>query len=122
MSQNLANLALRLLLELAALGGVAVFGWRSGEGPVRLLFAILFPLIAALLWGVFRVPGDASASGGAVVAVPGPIRLVLELSLFAIASAGLYLTGSELLGLTLAALALFHYLLSYDRVLWLLKS
>jgi hypothetical protein len=69
MSQNALNLAVRFLLELAALYAFGRWGWNQRADFMRYVLMIGLPLIAATLWGVFRVPGDASANGNAPVAV-----------------------------------------------------
>lgn len=122
MSQHPLNLALRFLLEVAASVAIGYWGWHQAKGPLRYAPAVLLPLAAAALWGVFRVPGDASASGDAPVPVPGIIRLGLELTLFACAVWGLASEGAPSLALVLAVTTLLHYLISYDRILWLLQQ
>ncbi len=121
MGQNPFNLALRFLLELVALFAVGYWGWHSGTGAGRYLLAIGLPLIAAAVWAVFRVPGDASASGNAPVAVPGWTRLLLELALFVCAAWGLFAAGARLPASIFAVVVVLHYALSYDRIAWLLQ-
>jgi len=116
------NLALRFLLEIAASLAIGYWGWHQAEGPLRYAPAILLPLTAAALWGTFRVPGDASASGDAPVAVPGVVRLGLELGLIILAVWGLATEGAPTIALVLAVTALIHYLFSYDRILWLFQQ
>jgi hypothetical protein len=116
------NLALRFLLELAALAGLGVAGWSLASGFWRWLLVILLPLTAAVLWGVFAVPGDPSRSGGAPVPVPGVVRLVLELAILFAGAAGCYLSGYRTAGLVIATLVLAHYAISYDRIGWLLRG
>lgn len=120
MSNSPLNLALRFLLELAAVLAIAYWGWQQAGGGVRYLLAMALAVIAASVWGTFRVPGDASASGGAAVPVPGPIRLMIELALFGFAAWALVSAGATPLSLAFAGVVVVHYLLSYDRVLWLL--
>lgn len=122
MAQNPLNLALRFILELVALYSVGYWGWTAHSGPRRYLLVIGLPLLAAVLWGTFRVPGDASASGEALVAVPGIVRLALELALFGGATWGLYAAGATRSALLLGVITLIHYALSYDRILWLLSG
>jgi len=52
-----ANLTLRLLLELAALGALAVGGYGLG-GPlaVRVAAAVLLPTVGVVLWGRYAAP------------------------------------------------------------------
>ncbi|SRR5690554_5624520 len=119
MSQHPINLAVRFLLEIIALIALGLWGWRTNEGALRIVWAIGAPLIAALLWGVFRVPND---PGNAPVAIPGWLRLLLELIFFTSAVLALRAAGSPLPATLLAAIIILHYLISYDRILWLLQS
>jgi hypothetical protein len=94
MGQHPLNLALRFILEMLALVSIGYWGWTGATGVLRYLLVIGAPLVAAALWGTFRVPGDASASGEARVPVPGWVRLLLELAMFACAAWGLYASGA----------------------------
>ena len=119
MSSHPVNLALRFLLELAAWLALGIWGWQKGDGWLRFALALGIPLIFMALWGVFRVPND---PGKAPVAVPGILRLVFELAMFAFAvwalvDANLY-TYAWILGIATAV----NYITSYDRILWLLKQ
>ncbi|HSM54917.1 MAG TPA: YrdB family protein [Candidatus Sulfomarinibacteraceae bacterium] len=116
MSANPLNLALRFLLEIAGLVAMAYWGWATHERPWHVVWAIGLPLLAAVLWGTFRVPGD---PGDAPVAVPGLLRLLLEVLFFAGAVALLALAERRSLGLAFGVVVVVHYLVSYDRVLWL---
>lgn len=122
MAQNPLNLAVRFLLELVALVAIGFWGWSWGNGALRYLLAIGGPLLAAVVWGVFAVPGDRSRSGEAPVPVPGWVRLLLELALFAFATWGLYDAGATLLAWILGGVVVVHYAVSYDRILWLWKQ
>lgn len=122
MGQNPLNLAFRFLLEIVALLALAFWGWTQHTGVLRILLAAGTPALAAVLWGTFRVPGDASASGRAPVAVPGWLRLLLELAMFAAAVWGLRDAGATTAAAVLGLAVVIHYALSYDRVLWLLRS
>lgn len=118
MGQHPLNLALRFLLELAALFSVGYWGWTQHEGLFRLLLGLGLPLLFAALWGTFRVPGD---PGAAPVAIPGYLRLLLELFLLGSGVIALYAAGRTTPALILAALLLLHYAISYDRIAWLLR-
>ena len=124
MGSNPINLGIRFLLELAALASLGLWGWHSGgsETWLQYILAIGIPVLAALIWGVFNVLGDPSRSGKAPVKVPGIVRLVIELAFFSIASWGLFDLGNTTLSLTLVGVVVVHYLVSYDRVLWLIKQ
>ena len=93
MATHPLNLAVRFVLELAALYALGLWGWRHGDGVWRFVIAAAIPLIAAALWGTFAVPGDPSRSGSAPVPVAGVLRLALELGFFAAATLALYDLG-----------------------------
>ena len=122
MGSHPLNLTLRFLLELTALGAMGYWGWTQHEGLVRWLWMIGLPLIAAVLWGTFAVPGDPSRSGQAPVPTPGILRLLLELSVFATAAIALIASHQTFTGWVLAIVTIIHYAISYDRILWLLKN
>jgi len=119
MANHPLNLALRFFLELFALYALGYWGWTQHFGPSRFLWGIGLPLLAALLWGTFRVPND---PGKATVPVPGMLRLVLEALVLGGAVSALLVAGQQRWGLVFGLVLLGHYLLSYDRVLWLLRG
>jgi hypothetical protein len=117
---NPLNLAVRFLLELCALVTLGMWGWRLRDDSWRIAIALAAPLIAAVLWGTFAVPGDPSRSGSAPVPVPGALRLLLEFGFFASATWALYNLGFSRAAGFFAVAIVVHYLLSYDRIRWLL--
>ncbi len=121
MGSHPVNLAIRFLLEVSALLVMGVWGWRSNEDWPRFVLAIGIPIVIAAVWGTFAVPGDPSRSGSAPVAVPGILRIVIELSVFVLAVLALsdlgYIRSNWIFGIII----LIHYMLSYDRILWLIK-
>ena len=115
------NLGLRFLLELAAVAGLATAGWRLSSSPWHWVAAIALPVVAMLIWGVFNVPDDPSRSGAAPVPVPGVVRLLLELAILVGGAFALWLSGYRAASIILAVLIVAHYLLSIDRIAWLLR-
>jgi hypothetical protein len=82
-----ANEGLRFLLELAALGALGYWGFRTGSGlPLKLLLGIGAPLLAAVVWGVFGSPR-------AEIPVRGAGLLALEVVVFGGAGLALYAAG-----------------------------
>jgi hypothetical protein len=75
-------------------------------------------LAANPIKGTFRVDND---PGKAPVRVPGVVRLALELAYFAFAVWALFDAGATTAGWILGAAVFVHYLISYDRIIWLLK-
>lgn len=112
------NLGLRFVLEVMALAAMAYWGWTTHQGAWRIVWAIGVPLAAAAVWGVLRVPGD---PGDAPVAVPGAVRLLIEVVFFALAVWLLTGAGRSGWAIVLGALIVLHYIASYQRVLWLLS-
>lgn len=119
MSNHPVNLALRFMLELAMLAAVVVWGWRQQLDWLRFLLGIGLPLLMAFLWGTFRMPND---PGKAPVAVHGSIRLLLELIMFGFAVWALWNTGFPTLAWVFGGVVLFHYIISFDRVIRMLAN
>lgn len=125
MSMHPLNLGFRFLLEVAALAAFAWWGWAWGD-PWRWPLAIGLPLVAAIIWGLFRTPGDTTAKQRAPVPVHGIIRLSLEMTFFGLAIVALFTAQgnnrAEIAGAVFTLLVIAHYVLSWDRVMWLLLA
>ena len=80
------NLALKFLLELAALASFAVWGASSESGVLAVAHAIIAPLIVALLWGRLVAPRSAHR-------LPRATRIPFELTVFALAVVALAVSG-----------------------------
>jgi hypothetical protein len=119
MNNNPINLAIRFLLEIVMLIILGCLGWHLSETWTRYIEAPGLPLIAAILWGVFRIPNDPKP---APVAIPGILRLILELGLFALTSWALYDLGYPKLAVIIAIIVILHYLVSYDRTWAMLRN
>lgn len=118
---NPANLVLRFVLEIVALVALGVAGYRWGPPPWSWVWAIGVPLLGALAWGVFNVPGDPSRSGRAPVVVPGWVRLLLELGFFAAAVWAAAAVWGGVVAALFAAAITIHYGWSWGRLRWLLR-
>ena len=119
MANNPINLAFRFLLELFALYAMGYWSWNRFEGWTRFLLVILIPLLAAAVWGIFRVPSE-NPRGHASVPVPGSVRLLIEAIFFGFAVWGLFNAGATQMGMIFGIAVLIHYALSYDRISGLL--
>ena len=122
MGSHPINLGIRFLLEIAMLGAASVWGANFGNGMNSYVFAVGLPLALMIIWGVFAVPNDPSRSGNAPIPISGWIRLILELAIFAFGSWALIDLGYELSGWVLLSITTVHYLVSYDRIAWLIKQ
>ena len=82
-----ANLALRFLLELAALAALAVWGVHTGHSALAdVALGVGAPLVAAVIWGVFAAPKSQRRLQGAALVV---LQLaVLGAGAVALAAAG----------------------------------
>jgi hypothetical protein len=116
------NLAFRFLLELAALIGFGRAAWVLMESWLRWPAAFFIPLTVAAIWGVFAVPEDRSRSGFAPVPVRGSVRLILEFAILFGGAHAFHIAGAVITGAALTAAIVVHYLLSWDRVRWLLTG
>jgi hypothetical protein len=121
MGSNPINLAIRFLLEMSALFSVGIWGWHQNEGWLRVLFAFGIPLVFATVWGTFAVPNDPSRSSTALIVTPGIVRLAIELLFFSLATWSLYNIGWHNASLGFGTLVIIHYIVSYDRIIWLLS-
>ena len=122
MGSHPLNLFLRFILEISTLAATSYWGWTQHEGFSRWLWMIFSPLIIAFVWGTFTVKIDPSRSGKAPVQVSGALRLILEIAIFTSGSIALFASHQNILGMIFSGAAVFHYLISYDRILWLLKN
>ena len=122
MGSNPINLAVRFLLEIVGLVALGWWGWNQADGILRFGLALGIPFLAALLWGTFAVPDDPSRSGEARVPVPGIVRLLLELAFFAAATWSLFAMDATTLGWIYGIAVLIHYVISYDRIAWLVRQ
>ena len=123
MGSNPLNLVIRFLLELTALISLGIWAWHAGNpGWQPYAMAVGIPTAAAAIWGIFNVPNDPSRSGSAPVVVPGVIRLIIELTIFALATWALNDLGYSRMSIVFCVVVIVHYLVSYDRIIWLLKQ
>lgn len=120
MANNPINLALRFVLELYALYAMGYWSWHRFDGWIRILLVILAPLVAAFVWGAFRVPSE-SPRGHASVPVAGVVRLLIEACFFGFAVWGLFNAGAFRAATVFGTVLLVHYTLSYDRLITLLS-
>jgi hypothetical protein len=100
---------------------MGLWGYNLYEAWYKVIVAAGLPLLAATIWGVFAVPGDSSRSGKTVIVTSGIIRLFLELLFFAFAGWAIFYLGYILFAWIFISATLLHYILSYDRIYWLLK-
>ncbi|TCM96378.1 uncharacterized protein DUF2568 [Paenibacillus sp. BK033] len=87
-------LAAFFLLELAAFVVFGYWGYQlQSVKMISILLAVATPLVLAVLWGMFLSPK------ASVAIFTYPVRTALKLVVFLAASAALFTTGHEKLGL-----------------------
>ena len=119
MSKHPFNLLIKFLMEIAALVIVGMWGWHCTTGWEKYVLAIGLPVIAATLWGVFRIPNDPNP---APVEVPGIVRLAYEFFLLGFSTWALYNMGYITPSYIMGGVTLFNYIASYDRTLKMLRN
>jgi hypothetical protein len=95
------TLTARFLCELAMLAALAYWGFGAGAWVA----GIGAPLLAAAVWGAFVAPK-------ARWPVPSPVRVAIELVLFAVAAAALAAAGQPVAGLVLGVAGVVTSLLN----------
>ncbi|MBE8517678.1 YrdB family protein [Amycolatopsis sp. H6(2020)] len=89
-------LTVRFLTELMLLGGLALAGTQLGGGvALAIVDAVLLPVAAAALWGLFVAPRARRR-------LPEPARFLLEFALFAVTGVVLALVGWLVTGIVVA--------------------
>ncbi len=96
-----ANYGLRFLLELAALGSMAYWGFSEHGGVVQWVLGLGLPLLAAGVWGRFVAPKASQPT-------TDPQRLLLELLVFGSGVVALVAADQPLLAVVLGALVVVH--------------
>ena len=102
-----ANLVLRFLLELCALGALGYWGFKTGSATItKIGLGIGAPLVAAVVWGAFVSPQ-------APVQLPGLLVLVFQVLVFGLAAAALVATGHQTLALVFVMIVGINAILMY---------
>jgi hypothetical protein len=94
-------LALRFALEIAALVALGYWGFDGHDGVLSFILGVGAPLVAAVTWGTFVSPK-------ASVKLAEPLRLAVELLIFAAATVALADEGRSALAVAFAAVVLAH--------------
>ena len=101
-----ANEGFQVLLELAVLASLAVWGWEEGGATGRWILAIGIPLAFAIVWMTLVTKYSASK-------LDDPSRLRLEIAIFVCAAAALVRIGHPVVSVLFVLLAVAQLSLSY---------
>jgi len=121
MGSHPVNLFVRFILELMALAAMGLWAWKQSDSWMRFVLVLGVPIIAAAIWGTFAVPDDPSRSGAAPIIVSGIVRLAIEFAFFGFAVWIFWNLGYLRLSWILGTVIALHYMISYDRIMWLLR-
>jgi hypothetical protein len=116
-------LHIRFVLEVISLVALGA-GARhvAGPGVLGWVATIGAPLLVAVAWGTFAVPGDPSRSGKAPVPVAGWLRMAFELAVFFGAAASLAaIAWWDLFDVFIAGFVV-HHVGTRARILWILRQ
>jgi hypothetical protein len=101
-----ANLALRFLLELAALAGLANLGLHTGSGAARIVLAVAAVGAGAVVWGIWCAPKSARR-------LAQPARTVVEATVFGAGAAGFAAAGHVTVAVVFVVLAAVNWVLLF---------
>lgn len=95
------------LLEVVGLIGIGRLGWHLGTSTAgSLLLTALFVLVTSAVWTLFRTPGYVPAGNDPVIAVAGPVRVLIEYTFYGAGAWGLWTSGWRVAAVVFAAGAL----------------
>lgn len=104
---KIINLGIRFLLEIFALMSLGYLGFQTGkEFLMKLLLGIGIPVLVVFLWGMFGSPS-------APKPLSAPLRLVLELTIFFLAGAALYISGHQYMAIGFGILVVINKTLMF---------
>jgi hypothetical protein len=114
---------LSFFLEVLGLVGIGRWGWTVGDGGVGGgALAIVFIAAAGAAWGIFRARNFVPRGGDPTVAIPGALRLALELGFYALATIGFWISGWTIAAIGLGAGTIVVYTAMRERVMGLLRQ
>lgn len=92
------NLGLAFLLELVMLVIFGYWGFHAGQNTLgKVLLGIGVPVLVAVLWGVFLAPASSRR-------LAEPWLTIIEVLIFALATAAFYSTGQHTLAVIFAVI------------------
>ncbi|WP_459499312.1 YrdB family protein [Bacillus sp. C1] len=101
------NIAVRFVLEVCVLGIIGYWGFHTGKGfAVKIVLAVIFPLIVAIIWGLFGAPA-------AIWKLQGISHLMLEIIIFGLGIAVLYHLKYVTLATIFAVIIIMNSILMY---------
>lgn len=93
--------------ELGMLAGLALWGWHVGQGPMRIVLAVVLPLAVATVWGMFLAPKASKPLRPRVLAI------VVRLDLLLLGAAAAWGAGVTWLAIATAVMAVVGTVLAW---------
>jgi hypothetical protein len=118
----MVHLAIRFALELACWGSIGYWAWKRFDGGSAgaLAAAVAFTVVS-LVWGLLKTRGEQGPKEP-TVPIPGWTRLLVELAIYALASAALWSAWSRAAAETLMTVLALHVAVTWERHWWLLRA
>lgn len=116
------QLALRFGLEVASLVALGRYAGTWLRDPWSVVAAWAVPGAVALFWVTFAVKDDPSRSGNAPIAVPGALRLALELAVFGSGAASLAGRADWTAFVVFMIALVVHHAMTGKRLAWLVQQ
>lgn len=111
------------LLEIVGLVGMGRLGWHLGTGTAwKVVLAVGFVAVTSALWTMARARGFVPSGDEPIIAVPGPVRLLIEYGFYLLGAVGLWLSGWEIAAGVFAAGVLVVSVALRDRLAGLLAN
>lgn len=111
------------LLEVVGLIGIGRLGWHLGTNlPWSLSLSALFVALSSAVWTLFRTRGFVPSGGDPVIAVPGAVRVVIEMTFYTLGAFGLWVSGWEIAAIVFLAGVVIVSIAMRDRLSGLLAN
>lgn len=105
-------------MELASLMGIGLIGWHLGnKGILGAFLAVVFILLMGFVWGRFRTPGFVPTGREPDHPVSGPVRIAIELAVYATGIFGIWWSGRESTTYIVIGVMVLTLLLSHKRLI-----
>lgn len=112
--------AAQFAMELASLMGIGLIGWHLGnKGVLGAILALAFILLTGVVWGRFRTPGFVPTGREPQNPVSGPVRITIELSVYALGIFGIWWSGRESTAFIVIGVMVLTLIISHKRLLGL---
>ena len=101
-------LGIFFLMELCALAAFSYWGFHLNRGWfIKILLGIGAPLLVAIFWGTFIAPK-------ASIPVSIPVRIILQLIIFALAIAALHFSSKSMLAVVFLVVVVVEMIIMYS--------